>query len=73
MLILSRACGEWVFLDVPGCPNGCCPPRRLKVGVREARPKGVRLAFDCPSEVTVVRQEIARGEPQALRPGTPRP
>ncbi len=58
MLILSRFAGEFVYLDVPACPNGCCPARRLRIGVSEVRGHKVLLAFDCPPEVVIMRTEL---------------
>lgn len=66
MLILARLPGEFVVLDVPACPNGCCPARRVRVGVSAVKGHAVRLAFDAPADVKVLRTELL---PPAPKPG----
>ncbi len=58
MLVLSRLEGEFILLDVPSCPNGCCPARRLAVGVSSIRGRKVRLALDAPRDVEIRRAEL---------------
>jgi len=47
MLVLHRKVGESVFIDA-----------EHKVTVVEIRGKSVRLGFDCPPDVKVLREEI---------------
>ena len=59
MLVIGRSVGEVVYLDVPACPNGCCPARRLGVHVNRVQGRAVRLALDCPHDVVILRPEVS--------------
>jgi len=68
MLVLKRAVGEWVYLDVPACPAGCCPGRRVKVGLAHVGRGDARLAFEASADVTIMRQELVDPPHAADRP-----
>lgn len=58
MLTLSREVGEYVLLRVPAGPR----PVEVKVYLTQIRPKKVRLSFDCPAEVEILRSELAEAQ-----------
>ena len=57
MLVLTRRRGEWVHLL---CPDGT----EIRLVVVSAEGGTVRLAFDAPAEVAIVRDDARRRTPE---------
>ena len=54
MLVLSRDEREWTVLTV--APSSA--PTVIRVGIAELRPSKVRLAYEAPKHVAIVRGEL---------------
>ena len=56
MLVLTRRRGEWVH---PLCPDGT----EIRLVVASAEGGAIRLGFDAPAEVAIVRDDARRRDP----------